>query len=238
MNVAAAPSFNPLTGWTTDPLHGVWASDPLWTPPADGGAVSSWRNGGSVGGDLVQATGSKQPTYDASNPAYNNQPVVTFDGTDDGLYVNPADVAQPWWSVVIGSIDAATATRAFVGHGTNSGYRLGTDSTTGAQWRFVPGTGISGGTTDTSPHLFVAKAAGASGALAVDGTSVATGAVGTNAMTAWSIGAGNDGTGNLAAFLDGNVAYAAVFDTDPTALPEWATFTAWVTSTYGITVAP
>ncbi len=44
---AAAPSFNPLTGWTTDPVHGVWASDPLWTPPADGGAVSSWRNGGS-----------------------------------------------------------------------------------------------------------------------------------------------------------------------------------------------
>ena len=72
-SVAAAPSFNPLTSWTTDPVHGVWASDPLWTPPADGGAVSSWRNGGSVGTpNFTQATGTKQPTYREVLPSQVN----------------------------------------------------------------------------------------------------------------------------------------------------------------------
>ena len=33
------------------------------------------------------------------------------------------------------------------------------------------------------------------------------------------------------------IAFFLIFTTNPTALPEWAAFKAWVTSTYGITVA-
>ena len=230
-------TFNPLTGWTTDPVHAVWASDPSWTPPADGGAVSSWRNGGSVGGDLVQATGSKQPTYDASLGAYNNQPVVTF-ATDDVLAVNPADIAQPYYLVVIGNVAAATANMAFVGVGGSAAYRVGTDSATGAQWRWVPGSGIQGGTVDTGPHLFVAAADGANGFLEIDGASVAIGNVGTNALTVLSVGAGVSIVGSYAAYLNGSIAYAAVFNTDPTGQAEWADFKAWCLSFYGIAVAP
>jgi hypothetical protein len=231
-------TFNPLTGWTTDPVHAVWASDPSWTPPADGGAVSSWRNGGSVGGDLVQATGSKQPTYDASLGAYNNQPVVTF-ATDDVLAVNLADIAQPYYLVVIGNVAAATANMAFVGVGGNAAYRVGTDSATGAQWRWVPGSGIQGGTVDTGPHLFVAAADGANGFLEIDGASVAIGNVGTNALTVLSVGAGVGAfVGSHAVYLNGSIAYAAVFNTDPTGQAEWADFKAWCLSFYGIAVAP
>lgn len=42
------PSFNPVSDWSLPPLHAFSTADPYWTPPADGGAVSSWRNGGSA----------------------------------------------------------------------------------------------------------------------------------------------------------------------------------------------
>jgi hypothetical protein len=55
---------NILTDWTTDPVHGFWVNDPLWTPPADGDPVSSWRNGGTAGGEAT-SSGSSRPTYRA-----------------------------------------------------------------------------------------------------------------------------------------------------------------------------
>lgn len=43
--------FDPLSGWSTQPVHAFWASDPLWTPngtdKTDGAAVVQMRNGGS-----------------------------------------------------------------------------------------------------------------------------------------------------------------------------------------------
>ena len=234
---AAAPSFNPLTGWTTDPVHAVWASDPLWTPPADGGAVSSWRNGGSVGGDLVQATGSWQPTYDASLAAYNNQPVVTFDGADDVLVANTADLTQPFWLVLVGHTSAVT-TQGFVGVGVvSTNRRFGTNATAGGKWALALGGEIKGGGLDSNPHLLFAQANGASSLITVDGASVATGDAGTTGITHLSLGAGNANGLTFGGYLTGGIALALVFNTDPTAQAEWASFKAWVTSTYGITVA-
>ena len=238
-NVAATPAFNPLTSWTTAPIHGVWASDPAWTPPADGGAVSSWRNGGSVGGDLVQATGSKQPTYDASLAAYNNAPVVTF-ATDDVLAVNPADIAQPYHLVVIGNTAGGTGVERLIGIGggevVNNGSGIG-DSGTGAWNLRADGPTLSIAGCDANPHLFVGTCNGGSSALSVDGASTA-GSIGTGAIEVMALGASSNATLSAYNFyLNGSIAYAAVFTTDPTALPEWAAFKAWVLTTYGITVA-
>jgi hypothetical protein len=44
----AAPTFNPVSDWSLPPLHAFSTADSYWTPPADGGAVSSWRNAGSA----------------------------------------------------------------------------------------------------------------------------------------------------------------------------------------------
>lgn len=226
---ASSSTFNPLTGWTTDPVHGVWASDPLWVPPADGGAVSSWRNGGSVGGDLVQATGTKQPTYRASTAAFNNQPTVQGDGTDDFLMATVAVIAQPVWVVLVAAHGAVKKT-LFDG---SSSLQLVYDGGSPRYFLFA-GTALdSGDIIDTNPHLHVCTFNGASSGYTLDGVQIASGNAGTNTTNRFTLLSRNNGSDSSS----GSIAYAAIFDTDPTALPEWATFKAWVASTYGITVA-
>lgn len=182
----------------------------------------------------AQATGSKQPTYDASLAAFNNQPVVTF-ATDDVLAVDVADIAQPYYLVVVGATAGGSGVERLVGIGTNTGYGLGDDGT--PDWTFSAGTAIAGGTPDANPHLFRATANGASSALLVDETSVVASNAGATGLTVLALGAGVSTLGTYANYLNGSIAYAAVFTTDPTAQSEWATFKAWVASTYGITVA-
>ena len=95
-------------------------------------------------------------------------------------------------------------------------------------------TEITGGTADTNPHLLTYTFNGASSSLFVDGTSTITGNAGANALRAIEVFAVANGWGF---FSSGHIAFFLIFNTDPTALPEWAAFKAWVTSTYGITVA-
>jgi hypothetical protein len=90
--------FNPLTQVAN--IHGWWASDPLWTPPADGAAVTSVRNN-SGGGDPTQASAGFKPLYRASVSQLNNKPAVEFDGTDDRLVVDITDVTAPFKAISI-----------------------------------------------------------------------------------------------------------------------------------------
>lgn len=182
----------------------------------------------------VQAAGSKQPTYRASTAAFNNRPTVQF-ATDDVLAFDPANIAQPFYLVVVGATAGGTGVERLVGVGTDTGYGLGDDAT--PDWTFSAGTAITGGAPDANPHLFRATTNGASSALLVDETSIVASNAGATGLTVLALGAGVSTLGTYANYLDGSIAYAAVFDTDPTALPEWATFKAWVASTYGITVA-
>ena len=234
---AAPATFNPLTDWTTDPLHGVWASDPLWTPPADGGAVSSWRNGGSVAGvDLTQATGSKQPTYDAANPTFNNAATVNF-VTDDVLLADIATLDDPFWTLVIGNTNTnATGFYTWVAFG--GGARLILWPAIGGIYaQGDSGTALSRAMADTAAHFMLLELSGATSNLRIDNSTSPDVAVGDTAATYLSLGAGNTGGGSLANYLNGSIALALVFNTDPTALPEWATFTSWVKTTYGLTIA-
>lgn len=232
-----ASSYNPLTDWTTPPVHAMWAADPLWTPPADGGAVSSWRNGGSVGTpDFTQGTAAARPTYDASNAAFGGQPSVNFDGTDDVLAMDPADIAQPFWLVAVAKSDAATS-QGIIGIGANIFSRLGITSASGGLWALSAGTGTSGGASDTDPHLFLGKLSGASSDVAVDGSAIYTADAGTGSLTLLSLGAGNSSTTVFGNFLNGDIAYAAVFTSDPTAQPEWADFVDYCENTVGLTIA-
>lgn len=234
MNVAAAPSFNPLTGWTTDPVHGVWASDPLWTPPADGGAVSDWRNGGSVGTpNFTQATGTKQPTYRASTAAFNSKPTVQADVTDDFLASNFADLTQPVWIVLLGNYGATSATRYLCDAHTTQSCLIYNNS--GPNHAMYGGTGLGTLTaTNTNPNLHVCKFNGASSTYHLNGSSVASGnagALGMDGATLFGRAGGSSG------FHGGHIAYYAVFTSDPTTQTEWTEFKAWCLSFYGVTVA-
>ena len=239
VNAWLASSFNPLTGWTTDPVHGFWASDPLWTPPADGAGVSSWRNGGTGTGDLAQGSGSLQPLYRASTAAFGNRPTVQGDGTDDYLTTTfGASISSyPWYVVcVFSKSKAANASEAiWDDKGSDpAGYALYTD--TGAStWRTGVFAELAGGTADTSPHLAVVTFNDASSSIAIDGTSVASGTVGTvHAANGVTLFAARTFAGY---FSGGHIAYWALFTTNPTSQAEWTTFKAWVTNYYGITVA-
>jgi hypothetical protein len=60
---------------------------------------------------------------------------------------------------------------------------------------------------------------------------------GTQALAVLSLGAGNTGVGTYGNHITGNLALVLVFNTDPTAQAEWADFTSWVETTYGLTIA-
>lgn len=187
--------------------------------------------------DQIQTTGSKQPTYDASNPAFNGAATVTFDGTDDVLVMDPTDIPQPYWLVCVAATGTPAALQRIVGVGPFTYRGLGVSTVSGGRWALALAGEIIGGVSDTSPHLLLGQGSGASSAVSADGTSVASGNAGAGGISLLALGAGAASLTSFANFLNGDIAAVLVFTTDPTLQPEWADFTAWVTSTYGIVVA-
>lgn len=180
------------SGWNpfsqVSALHGVWASDPSWSPPADGGAVTTWRNGGSVGGDPTQGTAANKPTYRASTAALNNRPTVEWDG-NDSLSVDVADLSTPFCVLAVGSLAGSGVARSIVGFSTTTGLRLGV--TSGNVWIVTDGTTLAAGTTNNSPHVLEAVVNGASSSLWLDGTQIASGGAGSSGLTHFVVGAAN-----------------------------------------------
>jgi hypothetical protein len=228
-------------GGSFDPLNAIawhsafWAEDPDWSAPADGGAVSDWRNAGSVGTDYnaVQATASKQPTYRAATAAYNNRPTVQFDATDDFLRTAAwTATTQPLHLVVIANLGATTATRSIVdGRDAYRGLVTGFSS---ARWGMNWGTPVNEavGTSTTNPSLIVQLANGASSTMDVNGTQVIATDAGVLDSIGLTLGANNIGTGSFG----GHLAFVGLYDGTLSAA-DLAALEAWATSHYGITVA-
>lgn len=204
---AAASSFDPRTQVTA--LHAVWASDPSWSNPGDGNAVSSWRNH-SDGGDPA-SSGSNRPTYRASTSAFNNHPTVQFaSASSQYLDFDITNVTQSFKVVIVGSTGSAGAAERFLGIGGNTARALG-DGVTNV-WTLNAGTQITGGTSDTNPHVFRATLNGASSQLWVDESSVVASNAGANAAARFTIGAGSDNTPAFANYLNGHVAFVGIYD--------------------------
>jgi hypothetical protein len=51
----------------------------------NGATVSAWADQSGLGNNAAQATAANQPTYTASDAAFNGLPSLTFDGTNDSL---------------------------------------------------------------------------------------------------------------------------------------------------------
>jgi hypothetical protein len=90
-----AGGFDPLAavGWT----HAFWAGDPSWTPPADGGEITSWRNAGTDGAALER--GNNGPAlYRQSYSLLNGRPAIEFGiggNTHLALNSSAANYSQP-----------------------------------------------------------------------------------------------------------------------------------------------
>jgi hypothetical protein len=225
--------FTPFSASNPTPLNAVWASDPLWSHPANGAAVSFWRN---QSGDASpsQATGAKQPTYRATVTALNNKPAVQFAGAQ-GLSGDIVDIAQPFKLLAVVAPTAFGTEMTLIGDGTDASLFVSTASKWSLYFGGAQVAVINSPLANTSGHVLRATVNAASSSVVLDETTTGTpsGSVGTNPMARFSVGA-IDGFPNDPFF--GYVAYAAIYastvsDASLTALAES------LGAYYGITVA-
>lgn len=220
-------AFDPLSiSWHT----AFWAEDPNWTAPGDGNAVSQWDDASGNGRHATQATGSKQPIYRASAAAFNSQPVVEFDGTDDWLATAAFAAAITGASehFVVAKFDTLTANTALQ-HGISGSARRSIQTDGGTQWQVFQGsTGVWGGTNDPALHAFRAVF-DSTDEIVVDGTSLASGNAGAENLTGVRLGANAGGT---AGFFDGRIAFVGIKSGTLTST-ERSDLLAWAQSHYG-----
>lgn len=202
-------STNPLTSFGLTYTAAFWAEDPLWTAPADGGAVSSWRDAGSENKPATQGAGAKQPVYRASVAALNGRPAIQGDGADDFLQTADwsAPLTQPWVSIMVGSMGASAETLMDGNDGTNRGLLWWNN--TGGKFNFNNGTSLN--TTvdgDTTPRVFSIVANGASSVYVVGSTTVSSVNAGTASLDGLTFLANN--AGSAATCNSGYIAFAAI----------------------------
>ena len=177
--------------------------DPDWAIPADGVAVSSWRNAGSVGTAFPAANGtpSQQPVVDADG--INGLPSVQGDGTDDvlgspstALGGTPwAQLAQPYSIVFLGSVVGTLPKAAYDGEVANASARHFLHRSAGNKWVFTGGATItSAADSDADVHLHVTVVNGASSVHLIDGATAMSGDAGAHQSKGVTLFANNIGT--------------------------------------------
>ena len=211
---AAAPSFDVVADIAWSKLY--WASDPDWTPAADGAEVSSWRNAGSVAGDLEWAYATERPTYAESYANLNGAPAIVHDGTNDRLMTAAfTGIPQPWTWVIVVYVPAVTGSKSY---GTPQ-FGVGASAFMGqvsGVWRFGTAVGsiLTGGTATVGAHVLCGVADGANSRLLVDGAVVAAGTMAAASATRIITGYAGDGTTVAACAISLVGLYAGDFTDD------------------------
>lgn len=213
-----APVFNPLTQVTA--LHAYWLSDPSWTPPSDGGTITSVRDGAG-GTDLI----SGSATYRASASSMGNRPVAEFNGLSDSLFNNITTINQSFKVVCLHRLMNTTfggsAGVYGIGGATNRGMSY---SSNAGVVRINAGTALLGGAApDTTGHSHRATFNGASSQIWHDGVSQGSGNAGTNGASRISMGSAIGG-GLPAVFAPVQIGFLGFYDgaTSDTALAQLA----------------
>lgn len=206
--LAAAPSYNPLTSISW--YAAWWAEDPDWTPPADGGAVSSWRNAGTNGVAATQGTGIKQPLYRASVASLNNRPAVDFDGSNDTLSSSFGEtLSQPLTRVVVGVLDVVIGNAHLFS--ADADPRADLYLTPGEAWRMWAGSSegsFGAPAANTTGFIIMAEYNGASSKGGLNTASLTTTATnpGTGGLDATYLASWNDGQ-----FSNCHLAFAGIY---------------------------
>lgn len=210
-------AFDPLDSisWAT----AFWAEDPDWSEPADGGAVSSWRDAGTNAVDLGnQGNPARNATYRASTAAYNNKPTVEG-GVNTALRQGSAftGVSPPFTIVVVGNV-AVTGSK-YITSWAGSTYLV--RNTT--DWAIANTTYRAIVAGDLNPHVFVITIDGASTTVRIDGSSTSLASPGTTQASRFMLfadgGSAGQGQGHIPflGFYAGSLAGASV-----TAFEDWA----------------
>lgn len=230
------PAFDPLTALS---WHAVfWADDPAWTPPADGGAVSSWRDGSGNGRNATQGTGTNQPAYRASEAALNGHAAVDF-GNDDVLDTATWTGLDQWSLFMVAKYDG-TAGRFFLGYSTSTAFasirQVGSDlrlrnPNTSPAVTYTQNTTnpflIWGTLRRTSPYTM---RIGVNDATATDTTGIVL-----VACDFLRIGGRPNATIDLT--IDARIGIVGLYPGDITTDPAWISLKSWATDYYAITTA-
>lgn len=225
--------FNPgVISWHT----AFWASDPGWSNPGDGNAVSSWRDYSGNGHTATQASGSLQPLFRSSVSALNNQPAVEFDGSNDAMATASFTAVPQTLSVVVVFKALTLSNIDFLYDGLADPNRCIVYLNATVTMQFYSGTDVNTGLAmTTNAQLFRATHAGASSVLERNGTSLGTFSTGTNSMTGITLC--NRGPGDTGTAGKMQIAFFGLYAGDVSANANWSTFKAGVASTYGLTIA-
>lgn len=222
----------PEVGW-----HAAWWADDVSL--GDGDEVSTWSDRTGNGRDLTQATSGRYPLFRPTVSSLNNKAAVEFDGTDDYLrWTSGSGLSQPVTYVLVMRIRTASSRQVVYMDSADSGtaaalFKFNADT----GWNLFAGSGFAGA---TSPAIGVGNFAvramtnGSSSRFNINGTATSpTTNAGANQLYGVTLGAHRDNSSAAAI----SVAFAAVYPGDVTADAGWAAFTAWVSDTYGMTLA-
>lgn len=218
-----APAWDPLSiGW----VHVFWAEDPGWSHPADGGAVTSWRNAANTAYPLAGQSGS-EPTYRASYTNLAGRPALDFDGANDLLYnLTTPTLEQPNHYFVVGWSDPTSGGFPTLVDGEASRNLLRVKS--GTTLQMYAGASAAFGTAVSGAFQIAALFAGASSTCRVNGQSYT--GVDTGGLALTGLRVGGDAGGNV---HKGGLAFVGIKDTALTT-QELEDLSAWATSTYGV----
>jgi hypothetical protein len=149
---------------------------------SDGDTVSTWTDQEGTA-DLTAGTA---PTLKTGSNGINSKNVVLFDGTDDFLNETSVDLAQPLHIFLAFRLETASQDGYYLDGDTNRVTLLTQDPED--DYGLNAGTRLTGGSTDTDPHIQTALPNGASSTNRLDGTQIASGDAGANNLTDLRVG--------------------------------------------------
>lgn len=226
--------FAASTLWTPKSISGLklWLRADLGTTIATG--VSVWADQSGNGNNVTQGTGSKQPTLNATDAAYNNKSTLSFASASAQCLQGTfgVAVAQPYTLFVVANNGRAGVQSYF--DGSTAGGRCETynDATTD---KIYGGTAfLSVADNSTSPRVMTYEMNGASSKIYVSSnTAAGTGDPGSNTLAGATIGAAFDQASDA---LNGKVAEVLLY-TSVLSAANQATVRAYLGGRYGITIS-
>ena len=244
---AGGGDFDPASDITWHSLWWAEGTNFVSQGYSDTDEITSWANETSEV-DLVEylVNATVWANYNASNSNFNNQPTVDWNTSVSGAlqtnstggddFTSSPSYASKCSFVFIARQTVAASTTTSIMDGADSGGR-NVFGTSGGAWRMFGGGSVkTGGTGDTSTHLFVAQWDGSTGndTLDVDGTNAISADSGSGTVTGLHVGAANNNSSNAS---KPEIALFGVYEGDFTADSEYANFTSWAGTHYGLTIA-
>lgn len=183
---------------------------------ADGAPVATWTDQSGLGNDATQTTAGAQPTFVASNAAFNGHATVAFGG-DDYMYLNNSMVNVSTFSLfIVGNFEVTGLNQYFIsaqGGAGNDRLRVAGYSWGDGYMTRIGNTGDKnlGGPQDTVMHV-IAVTGTAAGWLDLGAKQVVGSNTSTEATSDLILGAYYD-VGDFARdFLNGNIAEVILYN--------------------------